>query len=155
MPFFLKYPSDPWARTNFNKQTYYNKQHFSNMTDKSTQRKLIKPETAERDQDLTLPLTPFVALSEFLIDQHPSLLSDPFYTDPNIQHLYSIAIKTFFKNQVLKNEDYVEQLVKVYKGSEDIMSEIIETLTEEVPDMKMWPTTKKDFRRHKIVIKGK
>ncbi|KAI8051813.1 hypothetical protein BDF21DRAFT_432176 [Thamnidium elegans] len=44
---------------------------------------------------LTLPLTPFIALSEFLIDQHPSLASNPFYTDSNIQHLYPIATNIF------------------------------------------------------------
>ncbi|KAI8082305.1 hypothetical protein BDF21DRAFT_462374, partial [Thamnidium elegans] len=126
LPFLLKYPSDPWARS-----CYF-------VTDSS----IIS--------SLTSPLTPFVALSEFLIDQHPSFLSNPFYTDSNIQQLYSNA-SNIFQDQIVKNKDYLEKLVKVCKGSEAIMSEAIETLSEEVPDMKMWPKTKKVLEDAKLL----
>ncbi|GAA5815726.1 hypothetical protein MFLAVUS_009240 [Mucor flavus] len=64
--------------------------------------------------------------------------------------LYSIATD-IFQDQIVKNEDYLEALVKVCQGTESTTSEVIDTLTEEVPDMKMWPRTKKVLEDVKLL----
>ncbi|KAI9485849.1 MAG: hypothetical protein EXX96DRAFT_534173 [Benjaminiella poitrasii] len=51
---------------------------------------------------LTLPLSPFVALSTFCISQHPSLLVNPFHNDSTIQLLYSIATRVF-QEQIMRH----------------------------------------------------
>ncbi|KAG2236676.1 hypothetical protein INT48_000673 [Thamnidium elegans] len=78
---------------------------------------------------LTLPLTPFVALSEFLTDQHSSLSLNIFHTDSTVQFLYSIA--TNIQEQIINNENSIG------------------TLLEEIADVTMWNKTKKALENGK------
>lgn len=97
-----------------------------------------------------LPLPPFVALSNFLIGQHLSLLTNPFSTDAAIRLLYSIAT-CIFQEQISGGENQMKNILQVCEETESTMTKAISTLLEEIPDPMMWSRTKKILENGKLV----
>lgn len=81
------------------------------------------------------PLDKFVGLSIFLISQHRSLAANPYYLDPTIQKLYTIA-KQIFENQATKRQtEVIEDLVYVCDEIKKKLKEAIVALDQsEVPE---------------------
>ncbi|KAI9349368.1 hypothetical protein BD770DRAFT_429822 [Pilaira anomala] len=77
----------------------------------------------------------FVRLSIFLISQHRSLASNPYYFDPTIQKLYTIA-KHIFENQATRRQtEVIEDLMYVCDENKKKLNEAIVALDKiEVPE---------------------
>lgn len=126
LPFLLRYSCHPWAQA-----CYF-------VSESSLQ------------SSSKLPLAPFVALSNFLIGQHPSLLANPFSTDSTIRLLYSIATHVF-QEQITEGENQVKDILQVCEETENTMTKAISALLEEIPDVTMWSRTKNILENGKLI----
>ncbi|KAG2210968.1 hypothetical protein INT47_000128 [Mucor saturninus] len=126
LPFLLHYSCQPWAQACY----------------------FVSESSVQSSSKLSLP--PFVALSNFLIGQHPSLLASPFSTDSTIRLLFSIATRVFQK-QITKSENQVKDILQVCEETENTMTEALSTLLEEIPDVTMWSRTKDILENGKLI----
>jgi hypothetical protein len=126
LPFLLRYSCHPWAQA-----CYF-------VSERSLQ------------SSSKLPLPPFVALSNFLIGQHPSLLANPFSTDSTIRLLFSIATRVC-QEQISEGENQMKDILQVCEETDNTMAKAISTLLEEIPDVMMWSRTKNILENGKLL----
>lgn len=115
----LNYPCDPWGRACY----------FVNNN--------IVPAN-----NTNVTMHAFVALSTFLIKQHPSLLEDPHRANPTMQILHSLATRVLL-DQITESENNVKDLLLVCQNVDNTFAKAIATLSEEIPDVRRWSRTKK------------
>ncbi|KAI9335557.1 hypothetical protein BD770DRAFT_402009 [Pilaira anomala] len=115
----LNYPCNPWGRACY----------FVNNN--------IVPAN-----NINVTMHAFVALSTFLIKQHPSLLEDPHRANPTMQILHSLAARILL-DQITESENNVKDLMLVCQNADNTFAKAIATLSEEIPDVRKWSRTKK------------
>lgn len=126
LPFLLRYSCHLWAQACY----------------------FVSESSLQSSSKLRLP--PFVALSNFLIGQHPSLLANPFSTDSTIRLLFLIAARVF-QEQISKGENQMKDILQVCEETENTMTKAISTLLEEIPDVTMWSRTKNILENDKPI----
>ncbi|KAI9264933.1 hypothetical protein BDA99DRAFT_571288 [Phascolomyces articulosus] len=91
---------------------------------------------------LSVPLHPFLALSSFLIDEQPSLLTHTSQPDPTIRKLYTLA-KRMFDDYLVKEDTLFHRCTRIIDNTETKITNALTSLRQDVPTIRQRKRTEK------------